>query len=150
MHVGMLCEQRPVKPTDLVVLAVGVVVTVLSTPHFVAHQNHRQTQRKHRHCQQVLYLAISQRLHRGILCRTLDTPVIASVVVSSVTVVLTVRLVVLLTVRDEIVQRKAVVTSNEIDACFGRASLMTVNLRATEQAIRKPSNRALIATDKAA
>ena len=32
MHIGMLREQRPVKPTGFVVLAIGVVVAALGAP----------------------------------------------------------------------------------------------------------------------
>ena len=38
MHIRVLFDQRPVEPTGLVVLAIGVVVAALRAPHFVAHQ----------------------------------------------------------------------------------------------------------------
>ena len=40
---SMLRNQSPVKPTDLVVLAICIVVPHLGASHLVAHRNHRQT-----------------------------------------------------------------------------------------------------------
>src|SRR2546430_6748870 len=86
MHIGMLRHQRPVKPTGLVVLAISVVVTLLGAPYFVAHQNHRQTQREYRHGQKVLHLPVSQLLDGRIIGGALDTPIAASVVVRAIAV----------------------------------------------------------------
>src|SRR5262249_37829153 len=36
-------DQRPIEPTDLVVLTVGIVVALLGTPHFVPGHEHRDT-----------------------------------------------------------------------------------------------------------
>src|ERR1700724_3375838 len=108
MDIGMLSDERPVKPTALVVLAIGVVVTLLGAPHFVTHQNHRQTQREHRHSQKVLHLPISQTLYHSIIGWPFDSAIPASVVVGAVPVVLAVRLVVLLVVGDEVVECEAV------------------------------------------
>src|SRR5580700_9591821 len=44
MHIGMLCRQRPIKPTGLVVLGIGIVIALLGTTDLVTHQNHRQAQ----------------------------------------------------------------------------------------------------------
>ena len=87
VHVGVLGEQRPVEPTGLVVLAVGVVVAVLRAPHFVTHDDHGHAQRKHGHRQEILDLAVAQLLDRGIVGRALHAAVPASVIVSSVAVV---------------------------------------------------------------
>src|SRR5436305_13928580 len=39
--VGIPSQQRPVEPTDLIVLAVSVVVSPLRAAHFIAAQHHR-------------------------------------------------------------------------------------------------------------
>src|SRR6516164_3362813 len=86
VHIGVLGEQDPVEPSRLIVSTVAVVVTELGTPNFVAHHNHRDTQREHSDGQEVLYLAISQSLHFGIVAGPLKTAVPASIVVRPVPV----------------------------------------------------------------
>src|SRR4029453_18985410 len=49
MDVGMLCEKRPVEPAGFVILAIGIVISKLCSPHFVAHEKHGHTDRKHRY-----------------------------------------------------------------------------------------------------
>ena len=88
-------------------------------------------------------------LHTGIISGTFNTAVPASVVVGTVAVVFAVRFVVLVIVRDEVVEGEAVVTRHEIDALLSLAFLMTVNCRATEQAVGKASHRILFAAKKA-
>ena len=41
--IRMFGEQVPVEPTRIVVLAVGVIVAALTTPHFIAHNKHGHT-----------------------------------------------------------------------------------------------------------
>jgi hypothetical protein len=40
---SVLLDQRPVEPTQLVVLAIGVVVATLGATYFIAHDDHRYT-----------------------------------------------------------------------------------------------------------
>src|SRR4030095_11022952 len=65
MDVEMLCKKRPVQPTGFVILAIGVVVPTLCSPHFVTHEKHGQTDRKHRYGQKILHLPVSELLHAG-------------------------------------------------------------------------------------
>src|SRR5271166_5536138 len=44
VHVRVLGDQGPVEPTDVFVLAVGVVVAALGAARFVAHQDHWGTE----------------------------------------------------------------------------------------------------------
>ena len=46
MNVGVFGELRPVEPADLVVVAVGVVVTALCVTEFIAHEDHGSAERK--------------------------------------------------------------------------------------------------------
>src|SRR5215472_7493158 len=150
MYIHMLLNQRPVKPAGLVVLAVGVVVTALGASHLVAHQNHRQTQREHRRGQKILHLPVSQPFHRKVVGWALDTAVPASVVVRAVVAILPVRLVVLLVVRDEVVEGEAIVAGHEVDALLRLAFLVTVNLGAAEQPVREAWHETLVAAEEAA
>ena len=138
MDVGMLLQQRPVEPVGLVVVAVGVVVAALRAAHLVAHQDHRHAEREQRHGEEVLHLAVAQPLDRGIVGRPLDAAVPAAIVVGAVAVVLAVGLVVLRVVGDEIVQREAVVAGDEVDAGFGLAPLVAVDLGAAQQPVGQP------------
>src|SRR5262252_6766803 len=150
VDVGVLLYQGPVKPTGLVVLAVGVVVAVLGTPHFIAHEYHGHPQRQQSDRQEVLHLPIAQLLDRWILRRAFHTTVPAPIIVGTVTVVFTVRLVVLVVVGDQVVQGEAIVTRHEVDTLFGLAFLVPVYLGAAKQAVGKTSHRPLVATEKAA
>ena len=117
----------------LAVLAVGVVVTVLRPAHFIAHVNHRRAGRQQRQGQEILDLPVAQCLDGRIVGRAFDAAVPAQVVVRAVAIVFAVRLVVLVVVRDEIVQREPVVTGDEIDALLGLALFMAVEIGAPEQ-----------------
>ena len=64
----------------------------------------------------LLDLAAPQRLDRRVVGRALDAAVPAEVLVVAVAVALAVRLVVLRVVRDEVVEREAVVAGHEVDA----------------------------------
>src|SRR5512132_1991090 len=46
MDVRVLCEQRPIEPAGFVILAIGVVVSTLRSPHFVTHEKHGHTRPK--------------------------------------------------------------------------------------------------------
>src|SRR5215472_11302784 len=101
----MSSDQRPIKPADLVVKAVTIVVAKLGAPHFVAHHNHGNSQREHSNCQKVLNLSISQLFYRAVIRGPFDAATVpASVVVRAVAVVLAISLVVLLVIRDKVVE----------------------------------------------
>jgi hypothetical protein len=84
-HIDMLRGQRPIEPTGFVVLAVDIVA-VLRAAHFVAYADQGHSQRWHGAGQEILYLPVARVLHRGIVRRTLDASVSASIVVSAVAV----------------------------------------------------------------
>jgi hypothetical protein len=46
VQVRVLGEKRPIEPTNLAVVAVGVVVAALRWPRFVTHDNHAHPQRE--------------------------------------------------------------------------------------------------------
>src|SRR5437763_2730039 len=95
MDVSMLCKQRPIEPAGFVVLAIGVVVPKLCSPHFVTHEKHGHTDRKHRYGQKVLNLPVSELLDGRIIRWTFNTAVPVSVVVRPVAVVFAICFVVL-------------------------------------------------------
>ena len=114
-----------------------MLLPCLRAPHFVAHQDHRHAERKHRDGQEVLHLPVAQLLDCGIVGRAFDAAIPASVVVGAVAVVFAVGFVVLLVIGDEIVEREPVVTGHEVDALLGFAFLVTIDLGAAEQVGRQ-------------
>src|SRR5215467_2566809 len=131
MYISVLRYQRPIKPTGLVVLAIGVVITTLCAPDLVTHRNHRQTQREHGHAQKVLHLPASYFFYLGVIRWAFDPPVLAPIVVGAILVGLAVQLIVLLVVRDKVVKREAVVTCHEVYALVSLTLFVTVDLRTT-------------------
>src|SRR5439155_6055888 len=109
--------------------------------YLVAHPDHRQTECWHRGGEEVLHLAVPELLDGGIAGGAFDATVPAPVVVGAVAVLLAVRLVVLPVVRDQIVEREAVVTGHEVDALLGLALLVAVDLGAADQAVGEAPER---------
>ena len=105
----------PVDPGDLVVLAVGVVVALLGPAHLVAGEQHRDSLRQEQRREEVALLPLPQRDYRAAPRRALGAAVPRPVVVTAVPVVLTVGLVVLVIVGDQVVQGEAVVGGDEVD-----------------------------------
>ena len=78
-------------------------------------------------------LTASELLDGRIVGRSFDPAVPARVVVGAVAVVLAVRLVVLLVVRDEIVEREPVVAGDEVDALLRLSFLVAVDVGAAHE-----------------
>src|SRR5262249_19506327 len=116
---------------------------------FVTHNKHRHTNREHCYGQKVLHLPISELPHAGIIGGTFDTTIPASIIVCSITVIFAVCFIVLVVIRDEVVQREAVMTSHKIDTLLRLAFFMPVNCRATKQTVSKPCYGSSFATKKA-
>src|SRR5271165_2555615 len=62
VQIPMAVEKAPVEPADLVVLAICVVVAALRSAHFVAHLEHRGTDRNQQNDKEVLDLASAKSL----------------------------------------------------------------------------------------
>ena len=112
----MFGQQVPVEPARIIVLAVGVIVAALTAPHLITHNKHGHTHRTTCGCEEVLHLPVAKALNCGIVRRTFEAAVPASVVVTSIAVVFAILFVVLVVIGDDVVQGKTVVTCNEIDA----------------------------------
>src|SRR5690349_7642645 len=150
MEVPMPVEEAPVEPAYLVILAIGIIVAPLSATHFVAHLEHRRTNRREQDYNEVFYLAASQPLDLGILSWTFDPTVPGEVVVRPVRVAFAVRLVVLGAVRDQIAQREAVMTGHKVDALLRLPFLVPEHIWAAKRSLRQQPYRPAVAFDKAA
>ena len=146
----MPVEEAPIEPAHLVVLAIGIAVAPLSATHFVAHLEHRRTDRCEQDYDEVLYLTAAQLLDGSVLGRPLDPAVPRQVRSRAVPVSFAIRLVVLVVVGNQIVQREAVMAGHEIDALFGFSFLVAENVGAAERPLRQQPDRPAVAFDKAA
>src|SRR5208282_6716352 len=85
----------PVKPVELVVLAIGIVVAMLRPAEFVSAQNHRHALRKKHSAHQVATLTPAKPIHRRVLRWPFLAAIPRVVVVVPVPVFFAVRFVVL-------------------------------------------------------
>src|SRR5574344_164310 len=113
---------RPVVPADVVVLAVRIVVAMLRATEFITAQNHWRALRDKFGKDEVLYLLVTQPFYRMICSRTFVAVVVAPVAVVAVTVLLAILLVVLAVVAHQVVERKAVMAGDIVDAVPGLPS----------------------------
>ena len=96
-------RQIPLVPTEFVVLAIGVVITLLSPPDFISPAEHGHPLRQQQRGQHIPLLLETQIQNRAIVGRAFDTTIPTEVVIVTVLVALTVGLVMFLVVRDQIV-----------------------------------------------
>src|SRR5205085_10856326 len=130
----VLLGQAPVEPADVAVLAIGVVVALLGPADLVAAGDHRDALRQEQDGRHVLDLAAAELVEAGIVARAFDAAVPAVVVVGAVVVPFAVGLVVLLVVRDEVVQREAIVAGDEVDAVDRQMAARLVEIGAAGHA----------------
>src|SRR5262245_23368816 len=107
-EVAVSLKAAPVQPTDLVVLAIGVVVALLGAPGFVAHEQHGSALGKEQNGDEVLDLPAAQRFNRRVLGGTFHAAIPRVIVVGPVAVLLAVGLVVLVVEGNQVVEREAV------------------------------------------
>src|SRR6185369_15567581 len=100
----MFLDQAPVEPRGFIVEAIGVIVAILGPPDLIPHQKHWHSQRKHGDREEVFYLSIAQLLDGDIAGFAFHATIPAAVIVSAVGTVLSVCLIVLLVVGNEVIQ----------------------------------------------
>src|SRR5213594_400373 len=133
VYVLVLSHQSPIKPTDLVVLTVGVVVPLLRAPDFISPKDHRYTPREHENRSEIFDLTLTQRFDRRIGCVALDSAIPAQVVIDAVAIVFPVPLVMFCVIGNQIVQRKTIVAGNEVDAVDGELAALLIKIGAPSQ-----------------
>src|ERR1700756_1738859 len=148
-EIAVSVEQAPVEPAYLVVLAVRVVVAALRSANFVAHLEHRHANRNQQNDKEIFDLASAQPLNIGIVARAFEAAVPREVVVRPVPVPFAIGLIVLFVIRNQIVQREAVVAGHKVYALFGLAFLVSVDIGAAEHALRQCAHPAGVAFYKA-
>src|SRR4051812_2459788 len=111
----VLAGAVPVDPRDLVVLAVGVVVAVLSATELIAVQQHRNALREEQGGEEVALLLLAQRNDVGVVGVAFGAVVPGAVVALAVVVAFAIGLVVLLIVGHQVVQGEPIVRGDEVD-----------------------------------
>jgi hypothetical protein len=130
-------HRPPVEPGNLVVLAVAVVVPALASSDLVAAEQHRHALGEEQRGEEVPLLSGAELPDLGIVARTLRAAVPRAVVVRAVAILLEVRFVVLLVVRDQVVEREPVVRRDEVDAGRRPTAACFVEVRAPGEAVRE-------------
>src|SRR5436305_3235643 len=146
----ILLYQLPIEPTDLVVLAICVVVSLLCPPDFISTHEHGHAPRDEQNRRKVLDLPLAQRLNVGIARCSLDATIPAQVIVDAVPVILTIGLVVFVIVGNQVIQGEAIVTGDEIDAVDRHAPLILVEIRAARDPRGNGADQPRVTFDKAA
>src|SRR5947209_3528547 len=85
----------PIEPTYFIVLAIGIVVSPLSTPDLITCEQHGNALRKQDRCHEVPLLPCPKLVHFGIVGGTFNSAIPAPVIISPITILLAVGLVVL-------------------------------------------------------
>ena len=147
LQVGELVAPHPVDPRRRVVLVVGIVVATLGAPELVAHRHHRCAMRHRQQAPGVAQLASPQRqdFGRGAVV-AFEPAVPRAVVACTVAVGVSVGLVVLAVVGDEVVHREAVVAGQEVD----RLRRGVEHIRAALNALDQGGDTSTFAAEKAA
>src|SRR5581483_9213680 len=140
----------PVIPARFVVLAIRVVVAALGATKFIAAEKHRHAAGDELGQHEVPDLPFAQRLDFAIVAWTLDAVIVAEIVVAAVAVPLSIRLVVLAAITDEVVEGESVVTGHEIDAALGPLSGPAIDVGAAADAARDRTDHAVVAAPEAA
>ena len=126
-------QQLPVHPRNLIVLAVDVVVAILRARKLVTVRNHRSALGKQQRGQEITALLCTQLQHLWIIRGALHTTVPGAVVAFTITVVLTIGRVVLFVVADQVIEREAVVCSDEINGVRWTTPIVLVKVRRPSQ-----------------
>src|SRR3954468_15042963 len=133
MNVGVFLKQTPVEPGDIVVLAKSVVVATLGTTYLVSHKQHRRPYGEQGHGEKILDLTVAQTLEVRVVGLYFGTAVPTEIAVGTVPVTLAVYFIVLAVEGNQIVEGKAVVAGNEVDALLGLAVFSLIHIRAPGQ-----------------
>src|SRR5260221_5298761 len=94
VNLPVLFQQRPVKPTDLVILTIPIVVSALSAPNFVPHEQHRRTYGKQRDGEKIFDHAVAQPLDGSIVAGTFHAAVATQISTRTVAIILSIGFIV--------------------------------------------------------
>src|SRR5581483_4672718 len=111
-----------------IVLAVGIVVSLLRTGKLVARQEHGRSLGEEKRSQEISHLPQPQGQDIRIGGLALHPAVPTVIVIGAIAVVLKIRLVMLGVVADQVMECESIVTGDEVDAGAGAASVVQVKV----------------------
>src|SRR5579863_2258117 len=86
MDLFVLFEQAPVKPANLVILAVGIIIAALGSAELIAAKQHGNPSRDKQGYQEILDQAVAHAVDACILARPFDPAIVAVVGIASIAV----------------------------------------------------------------
>src|ERR1700760_511774 len=107
----------PIDPTDLIVLAISIVVALLRSTELVPRKDHGRPLGKHQSSEKVSLLPFTQRQDVCLLRHSFDSVVPPIVMRGTVLAVFSVGLVMFFVIAYQIVQSESVMGCHEINAC---------------------------------
>src|SRR5262249_43016872 len=128
-EVIVLRREIPVEPADRVILTVRVVVAALRPSELVAAEQHWRARSEEQRARVILHELPPKSEHSRVRGFPLGTAVPGIFVLGPVFIVLAVPFVVLLIVRDEVVQREAVMAGDEVNTVVRRPAIIAVKIR---------------------
>src|SRR4029077_16862036 len=124
----LLFVTLPVKPTDLVVLTISVVVAVLCPAPLISAAEHGHALGKKQCRQKIAALSVAQHVNLRVIGRTFHAAIPRLIIVVAVAVFVVVQLVVFFVVTDQIGQCKSIMGCNEVDARVRSPAVMFIEI----------------------
>src|SRR5712675_49280 len=138
----LLFVTLPVKPTDIVVLTIGVVVAVLCPTPLISAVEHRHALGKKQCREKIAALPVAQHVNLRLIGRTFDAAIPRLIIIVAVAV--------FFVVADQVVQCKSIVGCNEVDARVRPSAVMFIEIRASSESICHLTNAAFVSFPKTA
>src|SRR6476646_8391317 len=146
----LLFVTLPAEPTDLIVLAVRIVVAVLGPTPLISTAEHRHALGKKQCREKIAALPVAQHVNVRIIGRTFDAAIPRLIIVVAVAVLVAVQLVVFFVVADQIGECESIMDCNEVDARVRPSAVMFIEIGASGKSIRHVTNTPFIALPKTA
>ena len=146
----LLVGDIPIQPGEFIVLTIGIVIALLRMADVVSGQNHRHTGGQEQGGDKVSFLLRTQRVDRRIIRRSFGPAIPAIIVVGAILIVFPIRFVIFVVVAHEIVERKSVVTGDEVDTGVRLPSLALVEVATAAQTSGELGEESSIAFPKPA
>src|SRR4030095_8345786 len=126
----------PVKPIDLVVLTISVVVAVLCPTPLISAAKHRHALGKKECREKIAALPVAQQVNLRIIGWTVDAAIPRLIIVVAIVVPVGVQLVVFFVVADQIGQCESIMGCNEVDARVRPPAVMFIQIGTSRKSIR--------------
>src|SRR5436305_8582005 len=97
-QIMILFHEMPIEPTDLIILAVGVVVSLLGTSDFIASHKHRDALGEQKNSCKILDLALAQCLNVRIVRLSFHTTIPAQIIIITIPIPFAIAFVVFIVV----------------------------------------------------